>query len=103
MHNVAWNILVRNFGIPQMIVNAKLRIYSFLLMEFYDGAALIKYARIVSSCVNVLAQFTYIGDLNSEGVLGSATRKLTLDMKTKWLTHVKQMNLYQRGLAVFSE
>ena len=24
-------------------------------------------------------------------------------MKTKWLTHVKQMNLYQPGLAVFSE
>ena len=42
-------------------------------------------------------------DLNSEGVLGSATRKVTLDMKTKWLTYVKQMNLYQPGLAVFSE
>ena len=24
-------------------------------------------------------------------------------MKTKWLTYVKQMNLYQPGLAVFSE
>ena len=43
------------------------------------------------------------GDLNSEGVLGSATRKLTLDMKTKYLTYVKRMNLYQPGLAVFSE
>ena len=39
----------------------------------------------------------------SKGVLGSATRKLTLDMKTKWLTYVKQMNLYQPGLAVFSK
>ena len=47
--------------------------------------------------------FNYVGDLNSEGVLGSATRKLTLDLKTKWLTHLKQMNLYQPGLAVFSE
>ena len=72
-------------------------------MKPYDGAALIKFARIVSSCVNVLTQFNYVGDLNSEGVLGSATRKLTLDMKTKWLTYVKQMNLYQPGLAVFSE
>ena len=104
MYNVAWNALVRNFGKPQMVVNAQLkRIYSFPPMKPYDGAALIKFARIMSSCVNVLTQFNYVGDLNSEGVLGSATRKLTLDMKTKWLTYVKQMNLYQPGLAVFSE
>ena len=104
MYNVAWNVLVRNFGKPQMVVNAQLkRIYPFPPMKPYDGAALIKFARIVSSCVNVLTQFNYVGDLNSEGVLGSATRKLTLDMKTKWLTYVKQMNLYQPGLAVFSE
>ena len=104
MYNVAWNVLVRNFGKPQMVVNAQLkRTYSFPPMKPYDGAALIKYARLVSSCVNVLTQFNYVGDLNSEGVLGSATRKLTLDMKTKWLTYVKQMNLYQPGLAVFSE
>ena len=104
MYNVAWNVLVRNFGKPQMVVNAQLkRIYSFPPMKPYDGAALIKFARIVSSCVNVLKQFNYVGDLNSEGVLDSATRKLTLDMKTKWLTYVKQLNLYQPGLAVFSE
>ena len=104
MHNVAWNVLVRNFGKPQMVVNAQpKRICSLPPMKPYDGAALIKYARLVSSCVNVLTQFNYVGDLNSEGVLGSATRKLTLDMKTKWLTYVKQMNLYQPGLAVFCE
>ena len=104
MYNVAWNVLVQNFGKPQIVVNAQLkRIFSFPPMKPYDGAALIKFARIVSSCVNVLTQFNYVGDLNSEGVLGSATRKLTLDMKTKWLTYVKRMNLYQPGLAVFSE
>ena len=103
MYNVAWNVLVRNFGKHQMVVKAQLkRIYSFLPMKPYDGAALIKYARIVSSCVNVQTRCNYVGDLNS-GVLGSATRKLTLDMKTKWLTYVKEMNLYQPGLAVFSE
>ena len=104
MYNVAWNVLVRNFGKPQMVVNAQLkRIYSFPPMKTYDGAALIKFARIVPSCVNVLTQFNYVGDINSEGVLGSATRKLTMGMNTKWLTHVKQKNLYQIGLAVFSE
>ena len=103
-YNVAWNVLVRNFGTPQMVVNAQLkRIYSFPPMKPYDGAALIKFARIVSSCVNVLTQFNYVRDLNSEGVLGNARRKLTLDMKKKWLTYVKQMNLYQPGVAAFSE
>ena len=72
-------------------------------MKPHDGAALIKFAIIVSSCVNVLTQSNYVEDSNSEGVLGNATRKLTLDMKTEWLTQVKQMNLYQPGLAVFSE
>ena len=65
-YNVAWNVLVRNFGTPQMVVNAQLkRIYSFPPMKPYDGAALIKFARIVSSCVNVLTQFKYVRDLNS--------------------------------------
>ena len=34
MYNVAWNVLVRNFGKPQMVVNAQLkRIYSFPPMK----------------------------------------------------------------------
>ena len=84
MYNVAWNVLVRKFGKLQMVVNAQLkRIFAFPPMKPYDGAVFINFARIVSSCVNVLTQYNYVGDLNSEGVLGSATRKLTLDMKTK--------------------
>ena len=67
MSNVACNVLVRNFGKPQNVVKAQLeRIYSFPPIKPYDKAALIKYARIVSSCLNVLTQFNYVGDLNSE-------------------------------------
>ena len=77
-------VLVRNFGKPQRVVNAQLKKkYSFPPMKPYDGAALIKFARIMSSCVNVLTQFNYVGDLNSEGVLGSATRKVTQPRATK--------------------
>ena len=95
MYIVAWNVRFRNFGKPQVAVNAQLKqIYSFPLMKPYDGAALNKFARVVSSCVNVLTQFNYVGDLNLEGVLGSATRKITPDMKTKWLTYNQQMILY---------
>ena len=77
--------------------------FSFPKMKSYEGLALIKYARIVSSCGNVLAKFSYVEDLNSEGVLGSVIRKLTLDMRTKWLSYVKQLNLYQPGLTLFRE
>ena len=101
---MAWNVLVCNFGKPQMVVTAQLsRIYSFPPMKISDGVALIKFSRIVSSCVNVLTKFNYVEDLNSKGVPGSATKKLFLDIKTKWLIHVKQLNKYQTGLAVFSE
>ena len=64
-YKMAWNVLVRNFGKPKLVVNAQLkRIYSFPLMKHYDGAALIKFARRVSRFVNLLTQFNYVGDLN---------------------------------------
>ena len=50
-------------------------------MKLYEGVVLIKFARIVSSCVNVLTQFKYMGDLTSKGVQGSATIKLTLEIE----------------------
>ena len=104
MYNVAWNVLVRNFEKPQMVVKAQLRRnHSFLSMKPYDGAALINFARILSSCVNFLTQFNYAGDLGSKGVEGECHKKLTMDKKTKWLTYVKQRKIYQSGLAVFSE
>ena len=43
MYNVAWNVLVRNFGKSLFVVNAQLkRLYSFPPIKPYDGAALIK-------------------------------------------------------------
>ena len=84
MYDIAWNTLVAHFGRPQVVVNAQLRrIYTFPPVKAYDSVALVKYSRIVSSCVQVLTQMNYVGDLQSEGVLNSATRKLPLNMKTK--------------------
>ena len=71
-------------------------------MKAHDSVALAKYARIVSSCVQVLTQTNYVGDLQSDGVLSSATRKLPLNMKTKWLTYVRQKANYYMGLEAFS-
>ena len=68
LYNVAWNVLVRNFVTPQMVVYAQLKqIYSFPPMKPYDSAALIMFAKKVSSCVNIFTHFNYVGDLNYEG------------------------------------
>ena len=57
MYDVAWNNLVAHFGRPQIEVNAQLRrIYTFPPVKGYDSVALVKYSRIVSSCVQVLTQ-----------------------------------------------
>ena len=103
MYDIAWSTLVAHFGTPQVAVNAQLRrFYTFPPVKAYDSLALVKYSRIVSSCVQVLTQMNYDGDLQSEGVLGSATRKLPMNMKTKWLTHVRQNANYYMGLEAFS-
>ena len=103
MYDIAWNTLVAHFGRPQVVVNAQLRrIYTFPPVKAYDSVALVKYSRIVSSCVQVLTQMNYVGDLQSEGVLNSATRKLPLNMKTKWLTYMRQNANCYMGLEAFS-
>ena len=74
-----------------MVLNAQLKsIYSLPPMNFNDGASVIKFAGTESSCVNILTHFNYVGDLNSERDLGSATRRLTKDMEK--VAHVCQAN-----------
>ena len=101
--NVAWNTLVAHFGRPQVVVNAQLRrTYTIAPVKAYDSVALVKYSRIVPSCVQILTQMKDVGDLQSEGVLSSATRKLPLNKKTKWLTYTRQNANYYMGLKAFS-
>ena len=103
MYDVAWNTLVTHFGRQQVVVNAQLRrFYTFPPVKACDYVALVKYSRIVSSYVQVLTQMNYVGDLQSEGVLSSATRNLPLNMKTKWLTYPRQNANYYMGLEAFS-
>ena len=103
MVDVAWKTLVAHFGRPQVVVNAQLRqVYTFPPVKAYDSVALVKYSRIVSSCVQLLTQMNYVGDLQSEGVLSSATRKQPLNMKPKWLTYTRQNVNYSMRLEAFS-
>ena len=103
MYDVAWSTLVAHFGRPQVVVNARLRrIYTFPPVKAYDSVALVKNSKIVSSCVQILTQMNSVGDMQSEGVLSSATRKLPLNMKTKWLTYTRQNANYYMGQEAFS-
>ena len=108
IYDVVWNTLVAHFGRPHVVVNAQLRqIYTFPSVKSYDSVSLVKYSRIVANCVQVLTQngsegMSYVGYLQSEGFLASATRKLPLNMKTKCLTYARQNAKYYMELEAFS-
>ena len=76
MYTTAWNALVTNFGRPQMIVNAQMKlIHTSPFIKSHDSAAIIKYAQLITTCVIVLKQFGLDGDIYSESVPNSALQK----------------------------
>ena len=104
MYSAAWNALVTNFGRPQTIVNAQMmQIHFSPFIKSHDSAAIIKYAQLITTCVNVLKQFGFTEDLYSESVLNSALRKLPPELKTKWFSLAKSKGYYHADLCKFSE
>ena len=104
MYSASWNALVTNFGRPQTIVNAQMKQIHFSpFIKSHDSAAIIKYAQLITTCVNVLKQFRFTGDLYSESVLNSALRKLPPELKTKWFFLAKSKGYYHADLCKFSE
>ena len=104
MYNTAWNTLVSNFGRPQTIVNAQMKqIHTSPFIKSHDSTAIIKYAQLITTCVNVLKQFGFTGDLYSESVLNSVLRKLPPELKTKWFFLAKSKKYYSADLCKFSE
>ena len=104
MYTAAWNALVTNFGRPQTIVNAQMKlIHTSPFIKSHDSAAIIKYAQLITTCVNVLKQFGFDGDLYSESVLNSALRKMPPELKTKRFFLAKSKNYYSADLCKFSE
>ena len=104
MYTAAWNALVTNVGRPQTIVNAQMKlIHTSPFIKSHDSASIIKYAQLITTCVNVLKQFGFDGDLYSESVLNSALRKLPPELKTKWFFLSKSKNYYSADLCKFSE
>ena len=104
MHSVAWNALVTIFGRPQTIVNAQMRqIHLSPFINSHESAAILKYAQLITTCVNVLKQFDFTGVFYSESVLNSALRKLPPERKTKWFFLAKSKSYYNADLSKFSK
>ena len=104
IYTAAWNALVTNFGRPRKIVNAQMKlIHTSPFIKSHDSAAIIKYGQLITTCVNVLKQFGFEGDLYSESVLNSALRKLPPELKTEWFFQAKSRNYYNADLCKFSE
>ena len=103
MYQVAWQTLEQDFGRPELVVNAQLkRIHSNGFIKSHDSVDIIKYSQVVSGCVNVLTQYGYESDIASESVLNSAVRKLPIELKNKWLSHLQRFDPTYKSLRVFS-
>ena len=103
MYHVAWPTLEHDFGRPELVVNAQLRkIHAYSFIKPYDSLVIVKYFQLVSECVNVLTQFGYEMDIDSESVLNSAVRKLPNDLKNKWLTYLQRYGASHKNMRVFS-
>ena len=103
MYRIAWETLSRDFGRPELVVNAQLRkIHSYPFIKPHDASEIIKFSHIVCSCVNVLTQFGFESDINSESVLNSAVKKLPINLKAKWLSYLQRYDSSFKTMRVFS-
>ena len=78
----AWDVLCKRFGRPRVIVEAQLKkIYTHPPVRHDDSSSIVRFANVVINTVKVLTRLGFQPDLESEGVLISATRKLSLQLK----------------------
>ena len=96
--------LVCNFGRPQTVFNAQMKlIHMYPFIKSHDSAAIIEYAQLITTCVSVLNQYGFTGDLSSESVLKSAVRKLPPELQMKWLFFAKGKKYQIANFSKFSE
>ncbi|XP_075253237.1 uncharacterized protein LOC142345040 [Convolutriloba macropyga] len=76
-YEAAWEILVRKFGRPHVIIDAQLeRLRRAAPVKMHDSVSLIHFSTIVLSFINVLKEYKQIGDLRSSSTLHMAIEKL---------------------------
>ena len=84
LHHTAWDTFVRNLVRSQTVFNAQMKlIQTYFFIRSPDSAAILEYAQLITTCVSILNQYAFTGDLSSVCVLNSAVRKLPPKLKTK--------------------
>ena len=98
------DVLCKTFGRPRVIVEAQLKkIYTHPLVRHDDSSSFVRFANVVTNTANVLTRLGFQPDLESEEVLSSATRKLSLQLKEQWLRHLQDHQLLAANLIVFKD
>ena len=99
-----WDILCKKFGRPRIIVKSQFRkIYSHLPFEHENSSRNVRFTKLVTDKINVLIRPGFLNDLDSEGVLSSATKKLSLQLKEQLIRHLNHPRLQATNLIAFKE
>ena len=100
----AWDILSEKYGRSDFIVNAQFKkIHNHPPVRHDDSMSIVKFTNVVTNVVNTLTQLGYTSDLESEGGLSSATRKLSPQLREQWLQFMQDRQLLRGNLIVFKE
>ena len=77
--------------------------HTYPFITSHDSAAIIISAQLITTCVSVLNQYGFTGDLSLEFVLNSTVRKLIPELKTKWLFYAKGQKYQNANFSKFCE
>ena len=98
----AWDILCKKFGRKRVIVESQLKkIYSHPPVRHDDSSSIVRFSNVVTNKVNILTLLGSQSDLESEGVLSSATRKFLAQLMEQWLWHLQDHWLLAENLFFF--
>ena len=100
----AWDSLCKKFGRPRVIVESQLKkIYTNPPVRQDESSSLVRFSNVVTNTVNFWTRLAFYLDLESEGVLSSATRKFSVKLKKQWLRHLQDHRLLAANLIVFKD
>ena len=103
-YDSAWKKLEKTFGRPHVIVGSQLaKIQNHPPIKIHDSESIIKYARSVATCVEVLTTMKYKSDLKSSTNVESVLRKLPPNMRERWHRNIESKRIVQPTLIQLSD
>ena len=100
----AWYIFCKKFDRLRVEVESELKkIYLYSPVRHDDSNGMVRFANVFTKTVNVVTRLGFQHDLESEGVLRSSTRKLSLQLKEQWLRQLQNHRPLAANLIVFKD